>query len=307
MELRQLRYFVRTIELGGIGRAARDLGVVPSALSQQLSRLETELSTRLLQRSAGGVYATEAGMAFYRQAQLALRHVDDAVRDAQQARLSGHVSLGMPPSASAVLALPYLDAMRKTYPDVQLKLVESLSTNLWAMLDARKLDLAILFDSGGARHAGAVPLVEERLYLIGLASMPQLQGLGTRVEIKDLANVPLVLGSQGLRGSVDAAFERAGCVPQIVLEIDGLSVLLDAVRAGLGATIQPGSSTLRLPQDSVARIEIADPDARRLHMLISLKDGELSPAALAARIVLRSTAKMLILTGRWPGATLHET
>ncbi|WP_313463922.1 LysR family transcriptional regulator, partial [Achromobacter sp.] len=39
MELRQLRYFVRVAELGSIGRAARDLGVVASALSQQISRL----------------------------------------------------------------------------------------------------------------------------------------------------------------------------------------------------------------------------------------------------------------------------
>ena len=52
MELRQLRYFVKVVELGGMGRAARDLGVVTSALSQQISRLESELSTRLLQRTA---------------------------------------------------------------------------------------------------------------------------------------------------------------------------------------------------------------------------------------------------------------
>ena len=47
MELRQLRYFVRVVELGSMGRAASDLGVVTSALSQQISRLEGELCTRL--------------------------------------------------------------------------------------------------------------------------------------------------------------------------------------------------------------------------------------------------------------------
>ena len=48
MELRQLRYFIRVVELGSMGRAAVELGVVTSALSQQISRLESELSTRLL-------------------------------------------------------------------------------------------------------------------------------------------------------------------------------------------------------------------------------------------------------------------
>ena len=80
MELRQLRYFVRVLELGSISRAALDLALVQSALSQQISRLEGELSTRLLQRTSKGVVATEAGMAFFREAQLTLRHADQAVR-----------------------------------------------------------------------------------------------------------------------------------------------------------------------------------------------------------------------------------
>ena len=61
MELRQLRYLVRVVELGSISRAALDLDLAQSALSQQISQLESELSTRLLQRSSKGVTATEAG------------------------------------------------------------------------------------------------------------------------------------------------------------------------------------------------------------------------------------------------------
>ena len=60
MELRQLRYFVRIVELGSMSRAALDLDMVQSALSQQISRLESELSTRLLQRTPRGRIATSA-------------------------------------------------------------------------------------------------------------------------------------------------------------------------------------------------------------------------------------------------------
>lgn len=108
MELRQLRYFLKIVELGSMGRAAQQLGVVTSALSQQISRLESELSTRLLQRTSSGVVPTDAGLAFWRQAQLAIRHAEDAVRAAQLARLSGHVSVGMAPSTIAVLGLPFM-------------------------------------------------------------------------------------------------------------------------------------------------------------------------------------------------------
>src|SRR3546814_16869088 len=94
MELRQLRYFVRVVELGSMGRAAQDLGVVTSALSRQISRLESELSTRLLQRTSTGVVPTAAGLALRPEAELVLRHADNAVQAEQDARLAGHVSLG---------------------------------------------------------------------------------------------------------------------------------------------------------------------------------------------------------------------
>lgn len=283
--------------------------MVTSALSQQVSRLEGELSTRLLHRWAGGVQPTDAGMAFYKQAQLTLRHADDAVRAAQQARLSGHVSVGLSSSTSAVLAMPLIAAMRERYPDVRLRVVESLSGNLTAMLNARQLDLAVLFEPGAAQRWTLLPLLDERLFLIGLREMPEMQELldCPRLAMTRIAKVPLVLPSRthGLRAVVDAAFARVRCEPRVVLEVDGLAVLMDAVRAGIGATIQPGAATVRLPQDAVARIEIADDQATRFNMLASLSDEELSPAALAARIVLRDVAGRLVLAGHWPGATLH--
>jgi LysR family tcuABC transcriptional regulator len=64
MELRQLRYFVRVVELGSMSRAALDLNLVQSALSQQISRLEGELSTRLLQRTARASRPPKPGWRF---------------------------------------------------------------------------------------------------------------------------------------------------------------------------------------------------------------------------------------------------
>ena len=308
MELRQLRYFIRAVELGSMGRAAADLGIVTSALSQQISRLEGELSTRLLQRSASGVIPTEAGLAFMRQAQLALRHVDDAASAAQQARLSGHVSVGLASSTSAVLALPLLQAMRERYPGVRLHLVESLSGNLAAMLNARQLDLAVLFDPGAARGWSVIPLLEEKLFLIGRRDLPGMP-TGPRVRLARLDGLPLILptGSHGLRAVVNAAFEQVRCKPLVVLEVDGLAVLMGAVAAGIGATVQPGAAAARVEPGALAVIEISDRGVRRRNVLASVSDQELSPAALAARVTLRDVAVQLVAQGKWPGATLHET
>jgi LysR family transcriptional regulator, regulatory protein for tcuABC len=307
MELRQLRYFVRVVDARSISRAAQELGVVTSALSQQLTRLEGELSTRLLHRTASGVQATDAGMAFYQQVQLVLRRCDDAVKAAQHARLAGHVSVGMAASTSSVLAMPFLTAMRSRYPDIRVRLVESLSDNLGTMLNARQLDIAALFGTSTTPLWDAMPLVEERLFLIGRRDLPELRGIdGPTVNVARLTQVPLVLGSVGLRSTVDAAFARFHCEPRIVLEVDGLAVVMDLVEAGLAATIQSGAALSRLPGGSVMHAELADPECRRRTLLASLKDQEMSPAALAARVVLRDVARSLVEGGQWPGADLRE-
>lgn len=312
MELRQLRYFVRIVELGSMSRAAADLDMVQSALSQQITRLEGELSTRLLHRTPRGVAPTEAGVAFFREAQLTLRHAEQAMRVAQQARLSGTVSVGLAPTTSAVLGLPLMQAMRERYPDVRLHMVESMSGHLTAMLNARQLDLAVLFDTrlhqtrqaGGGRRWGVMPLLEEDLFLVRRAVSPRLPA---EIAIADLADEPLILptGPHGLRSTLDTAFAGAGIAPRVVLEVDSLAMVMAAVDAGLGATLQPWAALGRYP-DAAQRFQCArltDAPARRVNLLCTLSDDELSPAALAARVVLLDCARSLLSDGRWFGAT----
>jgi LysR family tcuABC transcriptional regulator len=305
MELRQLRYFVRIVELGSMGRAAADLAVATSALSQQISRLESELSTRLLQRTSTGIVPTDAGLAFWRQAQLAIRHADDAVRAAQLARLSGHVSVGMAPSTSAVLGLPFMTAMRERYPDIRLHLVESLSGNLASMINARQLDLAVLFQAERPRGWSATPLLDERLFVIASPDLPGLPST-RQIRLEQLGNLPLILpsGPHGLRALLNAASRHAKSELNVVADIDGLAMLMDAVRAGYGATIQPGAAVARLVGEPLTMIEIADAEVHRANLLVSLSDDELSPAGLAARTVLEAVTRNLVEEGRWPGAAL---
>jgi LysR family transcriptional regulator, regulatory protein for tcuABC len=308
MELRQLRYFVRVVELGSMSRAAIDLGVVQSALSQQVSRLEGELATRLLQRSAKGVVPTEAGLAFFREAQLALRHAEQASRAAQQSRLSGSVSVGLAPTTASILGLPLMQSMRERYPDVRLHMVESLSGHLSNMLNARQLDLAVLFDTHPARRWSVTPLLEEKLFLIESAQRGAARARPAKLRLTQLRGVPLILpsGPHGLRSTIDAAFARAKFKPTVATEIDSLAMLMDAVDAGLGCTVQPWAAVGRYA-DAPERFrlsEITDAQARRLNSLCSLSDDELSPAALAVRVALSACATDLVRAGRWAGARL---
>ncbi len=306
MELRQLRYFVRIIETGSMGSAAQDLDIGVSALSQQMSRLENELAIRLLQRTSRGVTPTNAGLAFYSQAQLALRHADDAILAAREARLSGHVSVGMAPSTASILGIPFIHAMQENYADVRLHVVESLSGNLERMINTRQIDLAVVFQKDKILRWSARPILEEQLFLIGshalLAALPD-----NSITPEQLAGIPLIMPSQGhgLRGRLDAVCQEHALSVEIVAEIDGLALLMRAVRDGLGATLQPGAAISHLDNDALRVIGVHNPVLSRPNFLVSLSDDELTPAGLAARVVLTKVMRQLVDAGEWPGATLY--
>jgi LysR family tcuABC transcriptional regulator len=128
-----------------------------------------------------------------------------------------------------------------------------------------------------------------------------------QISLEQIGDLPLLLPSDphGLRALLNNASRHARL--NVVAQIDGLAILMDAVRAGYGATIQPGAALARLIGEPLVVIEIVDSDVCRPNLLVSLSDDELSPAGLAARGLLTSVARSLVAEGRWPGARLHES
>lgn len=256
-------------------------------------------------------------MAFFREAQLTLRHAEQAVRVAQESRLTGSVSVGMAPTTAAVLGMPLMRALRERYPDVRLHMVESMSGHLTNMLSDRQLDLAVLFDSPllpsphlrTARRWSVMPLLEEDLFFISAKKNTSAK-MSTSLKLAQLKQEPLILptGPHGLRSTLDAAFARAKFVPDVVLEIDSLALLMEAVDAGLGATLQPWAAVARFPDatDRFHMARISDAHVQRVNVLCSLSEDELSPVALAARVVLRDCAQQLVMQGVWTGAKLKS-
>lgn len=217
------------------------------------------------------------------------------------------MSVGLPPTTASVLGVPLMQAMRARYPDVRLHLVESLSGHLAGMLQARQLDLAMLFETGQPMRCSVLPLLDEKLFAIAAPAHAPWPASG-KVRLAQLAGVPLILPSarHGLRSTLEAAFARVRVKPLVVAEIDGLALLMDAVRAGEGATIQPGAAIARLAGDGLVRSQITDAHVGRRNLLVSLSDDELAPAALATRVVMADTVRALVQAGQWAGARRLE-
>ncbi len=311
MELKQLKYFVAVVDCGTMSQAAIQLDMVQPALSQQISRLEAELSTRLLNRSNRGVSLTEPGVAFYREAVLALRHAEEAARVAKQARLTGSVSIGLSPSICALVGLPLMLSMKEKYPDIRLHIVEGMSGHLTQMLNARQIDLAILFNDKDAKRWSVTPLLQEKLFVIGKSlsgDQNSSKKTSAKVNLQALKDLPLILptSGHGLRQAIDRAFANSKLKPKVVAEIDSLNLLMAAVVAGLGHTIQPWGAVVKIPEyaQQLKIAEIKDQSIYRPSLLCSLSDDELSPSAIATRVLVKECVETLAISGAWKGSSL---
>ena len=244
MNLRRLKYFVKSVDVGSLTQAADLLHVAQPALSQQLLTLEGEVRQQLLVRTKRGVSPTEPGKVLYRHAQLILRQCDQAQVDMEAAGrgLSGAVAVGLAPgTAAAGLALPLLRTVRARHPGVLLYLNETYGSTLSELVMNGRMDLAVLYGGRVAVHGlQFLPLLKEQLYVVGPASVPAPP---EQVPLRLLADMDLYLARpyNVVRKMVDEAFAGLGLAPRVVAEIESASTLTAVIAEGLGATILPES------------------------------------------------------------------
>lgn len=304
MEIRQLRYFVRIVDLGSLSKAAADLYVAQPALSKQIASLEAEMKVSLLVRSPRGVTPTEAGLAFYRQAQSLLRQlarVPDEVRSADESP-SGVVAVGMPYSASNILAPALVAAVRERLPGIRLAITEEGSGHLEGLLAGGRLDLSLLYERDRPS-----PQIEERPLLVEELFLVTKAGGKGDIALADTAKQQFILPgpANSTRQVVEKAFAKAGLRLQVVAEVDGPWSTKSMVAAGLGATILSRSALYPEKAPTALSVRRIVRPALTRAMNLCVRRGEtLARAPAVVAEILVAVARDLIGSGHWKGASI---
>src|SRR5689334_11066250 len=126
MELRQLAYFLAIAEERNFTRAAQRIPIAQPAISQQIHRLEAELSETLFVRDRRGVRLTPAGEALLPHAQAMLAsagHARDAVA-AVSGVLAGRLAVGFVQPLPDHRFTALLGAFHREHPGIELRLIE---------------------------------------------------------------------------------------------------------------------------------------------------------------------------------------
>ncbi len=295
MEFHQLRYFTAAAEDLSISRAAERLHVTQPALSRQIAALEASLGVALFDRVKKRIVLTDAGRFFLPKAR---QIICDAETAAQQAReqfggATRTLRLGFLSIFLDDLVAPAMREFRQRHPKTRVSLFELPPRAQLDRLRVHELDAAILgnIDDSDRQLFSVRQLSRHKM----AAAVPEDHPLAKKKSIK-LAT----LARESWISLTDTAFPgrrvflrgicgAAGFEPQIVSEVDSLSLMLGAVAAGDGVALMPEHAQ-KLPHTGCVFVKLAAPVPTTELLLVQpkIKPG-MEMATLAELIAERAS------------------
>lgn len=295
MDLRDLRYFETIAELEHIGRATERLHRTQPALTSSVRRLEQACGTALFEKAGRGIRLTVAGKILLKWAQRVRFDVEDARREIGDIGrgLSGHIRIGIVPTAAQFILPPAARKLMAVAPDVTLKTVVALIDTLKPLLRAGELDLMVGTESPHEAGFTSQRLAEDSIVVAASATHPIF---GNKPAMGDLTKFRWVLQPPGAptRDWLDHTFDRKRLPrPRVQVE-SSMLLMLPALIAETGLLsfisrhhLEPleGRSPLR-------EVPLKDTTMRRRLVVTYRESSYLLPAAQLLISLLRETGRL---------------
>ena len=225
MDLRDLRYFETIAELEHIGRATEKLHRTQPALTSCVRRLEQACGAPLLEKAGRGIRLTPAGKVLLKWARRMRFDAEDARREIGDIGrgLSGHIRLGIVPTASQFLLPLAARQLIVEAPQVTIKTVVGLVDMLKPMLRSGDLDLMVATETTDDDVFVSQRLAEDHIVVAASATHATLQGTAA---LRDLIDHRWVLQPPGAptRDWLDHTFDRKR-LPRPVVQIESTMLL----------------------------------------------------------------------------------
>jgi DNA-binding transcriptional LysR family regulator len=284
LDVRRLRLLCDLSRLGTIAAVAQAHTYTPSAVSQQLSVLEREAGTALLERTGRRVTFTTAGRVLVQHAETvlaALELTQAALAAVAATGLSGPLRIGAFPTAVRTLLPAALVALGRQHPGLELMVTECDPVAVPAALRERRLDVGLLHDYDivpvqADPALDAVPLLDETVFLAVPETTPTGDGAGALQDVQDAA---WIIASPGtLCHTVTLHVCRAaGYLPRVRHHADDFATVLALVAAGQGVSLVPQLAATQPP----AGVRLV-PLASRRRTRIAYRRGAARHPAVAA-------------------------
>jgi DNA-binding transcriptional LysR family regulator len=250
MDIRQLEYIVHLADRQVLARAAEEMYVSSSALSQYVAKLESELGTPLFKRIKGAWPLTNAGVVYVETAREILKRyhqMQKEIKDIIDCE-SGTISMGISSNKASKMFASVFPEFNKKYPNIKIKLTDGRTKDINTQAEKGLLDLA--FSTSGIENAALTcrPLLHER-FVLAVPKSHRLAHLAGQTHGGNLATIDLTLFREDffiltnpimtIRMITDKMFARAGFTPKILFECNSTPTLYTLAQSGYGISLIP--------------------------------------------------------------------
>lgn len=246
MELRQLEYFVELCKTRNFTRASQNLNVAQPSVTKAIQQLESELGSKLVERSQKPLGLTPAGERFYARVEPLLRELNEAAEEVSCRKSASKqpISIGLSPF-SGILLERVLSSPAAMEQGVLFNLVRDSSIEIMSLLKSRKLDLGWVIRYELPDELEFIPMETQEAMLL----LPPGHPLEAKEQItfEDLRDAPptTMLSNQNsiLAKLVMERYREIGFEPQLDHSTNqyhpDIRMAVQWVRSGLGPSFVP--------------------------------------------------------------------
>jgi DNA-binding transcriptional LysR family regulator len=291
--VRQLRAFVTLAQLRGFTRAAARLHLTQSAVSLLIRQLESQLDTRLVERTTRSVELTEAGRALLPSAERMLGDLQHALEGMKElvAREKGRVVLAAPLLLSSAFLPGALAAFRVRHPSITVLLTDSLPQQVLPNVRNRSADLGLGTFPEGEPDLDRVVLFKDLLVAVTPNDHPVARK--KRLAWADLAGAPLIFLTRDsvFRSLTEIGLQAARIRVEPAIEVSYVGTALGLAQAGLGIAIVPGYARALVNSEKATWKPLTEPQVDRDVSIVRLAHRPPTPAAAALTAFLVEYAR----------------
>ena len=231
--LAKYKIFLSVAECKSISKAATKLYISQPAVSITIKKLEESLNTTLFLRRPKGVTLTEKGKTLYDSVKRAFNLLSDTEQILKSSKSMGHLRIAASNVLCKYYLMPYLKAFTHQYPNIDVSITCTSSSNACSMIEKCTIDLALVAKPNnlGKSQYHSLGIIE---YIFVCTPAYRKKFDCSNDEIFQHGNIMLLNKDNGSRTHINNYYAKNNIIPSHILEINDMDLLIEFAKMGIG-------------------------------------------------------------------------